>query len=236
MNKKTVCLIVATQAYKEKDASVRVLTTSGQSLALIAKGALSATSKYAAYLQPFHVCEIDYHSQAPLSRFISASLIQRFEWVDVSDLAAATFITLSMDAINQREPQTFTLNDILIYYEMVKVNKIVALLKFCFELLKLDGRQLVLDACVNCGSLHISAFSLSAGGFCCRDCALHERIDSKAREVLKSYRCVAKAPLNMTLRCQVGGVTLHHVAIFVHELKETYPLHWKSWNFLNELV
>lgn len=236
MNKKTIGLIVATHPYKERDALVRVITTSGQSIALIAKGALSATSKYGAYLQPFHVCEIDYQSREPLSLFISASLKQRFEWLDIGDMAAASFLSLSMDAINQREPQLFPLDDVLTYLDMVKTNKALALLKFSFELFKRDGRQLVMDACVNCGSLHISAFSLSAGGLCCRDCALSERIDSKEIEVLKSLRCIAKAPLQLTTKCSASAISLPLVAILMHDLKETYPLHWKSWIFLNELV
>ena len=236
MNKKTIAIIVSTQPYKEKDALVRMISEQGESLTMVAKGVASSTSKYSAYLQPFQVCEIDYFHKEPISTFISASIKQRFEWSSLHDMAAASFIVQSMEAINSIEPRAFTLVDVLTYYHIIEHHYMLALLKFCFELFKRDGRQLVVDECVDCGSLQVSGFSLSAGGFCCKNCALHERIDVKDIDVLKTFRCVAKAPLELTVKCNSSAVSMAEIQLFVHDLKESYPLSMKSWKFMDELV
>lgn len=236
MNKKTVAIIVSTQAYKEKDALVRMINEQGESLVMIAKGVSSSTSKYAAYIQPFNVCEIDYFHKEPISTFISATLKQRFEWSDLYDMATASFIAQSIEAINALEPRTFSLTEVLTYYHIIEHHRTLALLKFCFELFKRDGRQLVVDECVDCGSLQVSGFSLSAGGFCCKNCSHHERMDIIDIDVLKSLRCVAKAPLELTYKCNASMISMKDIALFINDLKESYPLSMKSWKFMDELV
>lgn len=236
MNNKITAIIVSNQSYKEKDALIRMISEEGEVLSMIAKGANAPTSKYSAYLQPFNVCEIDYHYKDPLSVFISASLRQRCEFQDFHTLAAASFLLQSMEAINRMEPQTFPLWTCVQYLHILEKSMVSGLLKFCFDLFEKDGRQLVVDECVNCGSLQVSGFSLSAGGFCCKSCSVHERVDITDIDVLRALRCVSKAPLELTYKCTTSALSISVMKLFVYELKDSYPLAMKSWKFMDELV
>jgi DNA repair protein RecO len=236
MNNKITAIIVANQSYKEKDALVRMISEEGEVISMVAKGANSPTSKYNAYLQPFNVCEIDYHQKDQLSVFISASIKQRVEFKEYHTLAAASFILQSMESINRLEPQTFPLWICVQYLHILEHSMLAGLLKFCFDLFEKDGRQLVVDECVTCGSLQVSGFSLSAGGFCCKSCAVHERMDISDIDVLRALRCVSKAPLELTYKCSASALSVGVVKLFVYELKDSYPLAMKSWKFMDELV
>jgi DNA repair protein RecO len=236
MNNKITAIIVSNQSYKEKDALVRMINEEGEVITMIAKGANAPTSKYNAYLQPFNICEIDYHHKDQMGVFISASLKQRIEYRDFHTLAAASFILQSMEAINKLEPSTYPLWTCVQYLHILEQSMYSGLLKFCFDLFEKDGRQLVVDECVNCGSLQISGFSISAGGFCCKTCSVHERIDLSDIDVLRALRCVSKAPLELTYKCSVSALSMSVIKLFVVELKESYPLAMKSWKFMDELV
>jgi len=236
MNNKNTFIIVSTQPYKEKDALVRMINEDGTSISMIAKGTSSPTSKYGALLQPFNICEIDYHLKDNLSFFISASLKKAIVYDDFNALAAASFLLQSMEAINRLESNSYPLWTIVDYLVLCQTSSIAAMTKWCLDTLKLDGREMMMDECVKCGSLQISSFSLSAGGFCCKTCSVAEKNDISDIEILRTLRCLAKAPLDLAYKCSFHALTMHVVKILVYELKDSYPLAMKSWKFMDELV
>jgi DNA repair protein RecO (recombination protein O) len=236
MNNKNTFIIVSTQVYKEKDALVRMISEDGTSISMIAKGTTSPTSKYGALLQPFNICEVDYHLKDNLSFFMSASLKKSIVFEDFNALAAASFLLQSMEAINRLDSSSYTLWTIVDYLMLCQSSPIAAMTKWCLDTLKLDGREMMMDECVVCGSLHISSFSLSAGGFCCKRCSTKEKVDLSDIEVLRALRCLAKAPLDLAYKCTFHALTMNVVKILVYELKDSYPLAMKSWKFMDELV
>jgi len=236
MNSKNTFIIVSTQGYKEKDAIVRMISEEGTPISMIAKGVSSPTSKYGALLQPFNVCEIDYHLKDNLSVFMSASIKKTFVFEDFNTLAAASFLLQSMEAINHLNTSSYPLWNIVDYLMLCQSSSIAAIIKWCLDTLRLDGREMMMDECVTCGSLQISSFSLSAGGFCCKSCSTHVKVDLSEIEVLRALRCLSKAPLDLAYKCTFYALTMHVAKILVYELKETYPLAMKSWKFMDELV
>lgn len=236
MNNKLVAMIVSSTQYKEKDALVRMISEEGKSITMIAKGANAPTSKYGAYLQPFNVCAIECHIKEPLSTFMSASILKTFSFSDIHHLASASFIVQSMDAINQMEPHSFDCWKAVEYLNLIQHSMLAALLKFCFNCFEMDGRQLIVDECVDCGSLQVSGFSLSAGGFVCKNCSHFEKVDLHDIEVLKTLRCISKAPLELTYRCPSHALSMGMIQLFVHDLKDSIPLAMKSWKFMDDLV
>lgn len=236
MNNKLVAMIVSTTQYKEKDALVRMISEDGISISMIAKGTTSPTSKYGALLQPFNICEVDYHLKENLSFFISASLKKSIVYDDFNALAAASFLLQSMEAINRLDTSSYPLWTIVDYLILCQASPIAAMTKWCLDTLKHDGREMMMDECIVCGSLHISSFSLSAGGFCCKRCATQEKVDVSDIEILRALRCLAKAPLDLAYKCTFHALTMNVVKILVYELKDSYPLAMKSWKFMDELV
>ena len=236
MNNKDTFIVVSTQVYKEKDALVRMISEDGTSISMIAKGTSSPTSKYAALLQPFNICEVDYHLKDNLSFFMSASLKKSIVLEDFNSLAAASFLLQSMESINRLEALSYPLWTIVDYMKLCQTSPIAAMTKWCLDTLKHDGREMVMDECVTCGSLQISSFSLSAGGFCCKKCSTQEKVDLSDIEVLRALRCLAKAPLDLAYKCSFHALTMNVVKLLVYELKDSYPLAMKSWKFMDELV
>jgi len=236
MNNKGTFLIVSSQVYKEKDTLVRMLSESGTSISMIAKGTTSPTSKYSALLQPFNICEIDYHHKDNLSFFISANLKKAIVYEDFHALAAASFILQSIESINKLQPSSYSLLDTVHYLNLCKVSYIASLTKWCFDTLQLDGREMMMDECVHCGSLQVSGFSISGGGLCCKKCATQEKIDVSDIELLRALRCLAKAPLDLAYKCPTHALSMYVVKLLVYELKDSFPLAMKSWKFMDELV
>lgn len=193
-------IVLSKVDYKEKNCIYDAISETG-SLSFQARGAQESKSQFVWLNNPLTVADIELvedgrykykmlKNAAPVSAAITGS--------DSLDYLCSVQVLIDITKnVLSDEERHGVFNELLLAISALKANKdhLIVLSVFLACALKKSGIELEVDKCVFCGSTSdIVAFSLSDGGFVCRNCMNEDIVQDLSPSQLKLVRYVFRAP------------------------------------------
>ncbi len=166
---KTRGYILTSEAYRDADVMIKVLTEDYGLLTFIAKGARKLQSKNAASILPYTVADIyfAYKEGKDIFALQKAEAIAIHHSNDLPTMTALSLISkLTLEAYDT-EYFKVLYREVLQALEDLKVDMVVAIALYMVKLSKLLGFAAYVDGCVICDTKKVTTFSISHGGLLC---------------------------------------------------------------------
>ncbi len=189
---KTRGYILTSEAYRDADNMIKVLTEDHGLLTFIAKGARKIQSKNAAAILPYTIADLyfNYKEGKDIFALQKAEAVTTHYSDDLLDMAALGLISkLTLDAYDT-ETYPVLYKEVLQVLDDLKVDMIGAIALYMVKLSKLLGFAAYVDGCVVCDAKKVTSFSIGQGGLLCE----RHRGEEPLRdvEVLRRIRYINK--------------------------------------------
>ncbi len=177
--KRYTCCVLSRTKLSEQDLIITFLTSEGEKLQAVAKGARKPGSRLAARVDLFCVCDVVFTwYKGTLPYIKEAELIDSHialrEDIDKLYLASAALeVARAASFEDATDPVSFAmLTELLraIEYAQTFAQASNLLSAYIFKITAFFGWHVQLDGCVVCGGEHFDAFSPQAGGSICSSC------------------------------------------------------------------
>jgi DNA repair protein RecO len=176
----------------------------------------------------------------PISLLHSASTIDFFRSIkeNISSLAVASLIAeIALQVSSSQQPDDY-LYEITkeSYHALANYPPMLVGCLYVSLILKEMGISPMVDGCVVCDDLKVSAISISEGGFVCLRCAKNVTSKTYDAQFSKLFRYTVKAELqHLSILKKQGEYTLELLSVFVEFFKDYTSIPLKSWEFLRKL-
>ena len=161
--------ILTSEAYRDADTMIKVLTDSHGLLTFIAKGARKLQSKNASSILPYMIADFyfTYKEGKDIFALQKAEAIAIHHSDDLPQMAALSLISkLTLEAYDT-ETYRLLYKELLETLENIKVDMMTAIALYLVKLSKLLGFAAYVDGCVVCDGKKVTAFSVTQGGLLC---------------------------------------------------------------------
>ena len=181
--KRYTCCVLSRTKLSEQDFIITFLTSEGEKLQAVAKGARKPGSRLAARVDLFCICDVLftwYKGDLPYikeAELIDSHIMLR-ENIDIFYLASAALeVARAASFEDATDPVSFAmLTELLCTFEKVQtLSEACNLLSaYIFKITAFFGWRVQLDECVLCGGDNLAAFSAQEGGCICSSCISEE--------------------------------------------------------------
>ena len=209
MNKIYQGIILKVVPYKESDAIITLLTKDEGFVSFKARGVFKINSKNSSSLQLYTIGEYKLEYKTDYSnKTLSSSSVIYFPLVIYDDLKYSCLLGFASEVIqmykDNYEESYFIMDYIIRNLETIDILTCsLVLLKY---VLKWNGILFEVDACVDCKSKIVDAFSYESGGFLCHKCNENSNLNITNINYLKQIRIIMKANINNIMSFKVDEI------------------------------
>jgi DNA repair protein RecO (recombination protein O) len=245
MNDRLNVIILKQSDYREKDVLLSVLSREYGKISFTAAGARKITSRNSASLLPYTSARFlfDYHPGRTMFHLRTAETIslRRHLHEDLNASAAAAVLCECADALLLPGEQSASAQ----MYDLLEkgldrldhgddMTSVLAL--YLADVLRISGMAPDVDECTVCQKKEVSALSVQAGGFLCREDAAKLGVPASSAADLKRFRLICKAGLShFDAVIQAGGASWEDTVILVDFLHQYGSIALQSFRFLQEI-
>ena len=184
--------ILSSEAYRDSNTMIKVLTLDYGLLTFIAKGARKMQSKNASSILPYTIADFyfTYKEGRDIFALQKAEVVVTNHSDDLLTMAALSLISkLTLDAYDT-DTYKRLYKAVLEVLEDIKVDMVAAIALYMVKLSKLLGFAAYVDGCVVCDGKKVTAFSVKQGGLLCER---HRKEEAPLDvEVLRRIRYINK--------------------------------------------
>ena len=169
MKNKIQGLVLRVEAYKEKDALIKVLTEE-KIVTLYARGIYKNNAKNLRLAQPFTYNEFLIEDKGKMPLLLQGSTIKNYYHIQ-EDLEKSSICFVIHDCLHFSNSEVF--EALLEVWNSANNNLTGFYLWSCFLLrfiIDYEGIMPYVDGCVSCHDLKVETFSIHDGGFLCHEC------------------------------------------------------------------
>lgn len=202
MNERVPVLILKQSDYREADILMQCLSADYGRFSVRARGARKLTSRNASSLLPYTEAELelDMKQGGTLFRLKSARTLNFYRHLheDLVLSSAASVLTDAMSAMtmegrNEESREQYALLKNSLDALETGHHRDTVLALYLAEILNMFGSGPDVDECTVCGKKKVSALSVRAGGFLCKEDAEEAGVPLSSADDLKRFRLLCRA-------------------------------------------